>query len=414
MVFAAREPSDLYAGLPELVVEAVGDADARALLASVIPGRLDERVADQLVAETSGNPLALLELPRGLSPAQLAGGFGLPGALSLQGRLEASFLKRLAALPEDTQRLVLMAAAEPVGDPALLSRAASGSGSPARCSSQPSRLALIEVGARVRFRHPLVRSAVYRAASPQSAGRCTAHWPRRPTRRSTPTGAPGIWPRLRPAPTRTSQSSSSGRPVAPRRGAVSPPPLRFSSARPRSHPNPRPEPSGPWQRRRRSTRRARSTTRLLWWPPPRPAPSTTSGAPGSTCCGRRSRSPPGGGSDAPPLLLRAARELEADDPDQARATYLEAFSAAMFAGRLTRGGREVGAERGRARRPPAAATPASARSPPSGVGGPVYRGVCGGRADPEGGAPRFRAGDRPAASGGTVALVCELGRFGAL
>jgi len=124
MVFAARERSDQYAGLPELVVEALGDADARALLASVIPGRLDERVADQLVAETRGNPLALLELPRGLSPSQMAGGFGLPGALSLQGRIEESFLKRLAALPEDTQRFVLLAAAEPVGDPELLSRAA--------------------------------------------------------------------------------------------------------------------------------------------------------------------------------------------------------------------------------------------------------------------------------------------------
>src|SRR4029079_2150433 len=116
MVFAARERSDQHAGLPELVVDALGDADARALLASVIPGRLDERVADQLVAETRGNPLALLELPRGLSPSQMAGGFGLPGALSLQGRIEESFLKRLAALPEDTQRFVLLAAAEPVGD----------------------------------------------------------------------------------------------------------------------------------------------------------------------------------------------------------------------------------------------------------------------------------------------------------
>ena len=100
MLFAAREPTDELAGLPELVVEGLDDADARTLLASVIPGRLDERVADQLVAEARGNPLALLELPRGLSPAQLAGGFGLPGALSLEGRIEQSFLQRLEALPE--------------------------------------------------------------------------------------------------------------------------------------------------------------------------------------------------------------------------------------------------------------------------------------------------------------------------
>src|SRR5271170_6604753 len=102
MLFAAREPSDLLAGLPELVLKPLGDADARALLASVIPGRLDERVADELLAETRGNPLALLELPRGLSPAQLAGGFGLPEALSLslEGRIEESFVTRLEALPE--------------------------------------------------------------------------------------------------------------------------------------------------------------------------------------------------------------------------------------------------------------------------------------------------------------------------
>ena len=123
MLFAAREPSDLLAALPELVVGELGDADARALLASVIPGRLDERIADQLLAETRGNPLALLELPRGLIAAQLAGGFGLPGALSLQGRIQESFLARLAALPEDTRRLLLVAAADPTGDPALLWRA---------------------------------------------------------------------------------------------------------------------------------------------------------------------------------------------------------------------------------------------------------------------------------------------------
>jgi hypothetical protein len=123
VVFAAREPSDVLAGLPELVVGKLGDADARALLASVIPGRLDERIKDQLLAETRGNPLALMELPRGLSPAQLAGGFGLPRALSLQGRIEESFLARLEALSTDAQQLLLVAAAEPTGDPALLWRA---------------------------------------------------------------------------------------------------------------------------------------------------------------------------------------------------------------------------------------------------------------------------------------------------
>src|SRR3954447_20950284 len=105
MLFAAREPSNLLAGLPELVLGGLRDADARALLASVIPGRLDERITDELLAETRGNPLALLELPRGLSAGELAGGFGIPGALSLSGRMEERFLQRLGTLPEDNHRL---------------------------------------------------------------------------------------------------------------------------------------------------------------------------------------------------------------------------------------------------------------------------------------------------------------------
>jgi predicted ATPase len=171
ILFAAREPSDVFTGLPELVVDGLGEADARALLASVIPGRLDERVADQLVAETSGNPLALLELPRGLSPAQLAGGFGLPGALSLQGRIEESFLRRLEALPENTQRLLLAAAAEPLGDPALLTRVAERLGIAGAVREPVESAGLIEIDGRVRFRHPLVRSAVYRAASAEQRRR---------------------------------------------------------------------------------------------------------------------------------------------------------------------------------------------------------------------------------------------------
>src|SRR5690242_4851086 len=155
MLFAAREQSDLLAALPELVVGGLGGADARALLASVIPGRLDERIAGQLLAETRGNPLALLELPRGLSAAQLAGGFGLPGALSVQGRIENSFVARLEALPRDAQRLLLVAAAEPTGDPALLWRAVERLGITGS-ALEPARTArLIEIDGRVRFRHPL-------------------------------------------------------------------------------------------------------------------------------------------------------------------------------------------------------------------------------------------------------------------
>src|SRR3954462_13167464 len=160
MLFAARAPTAELTGLPELVVEGLDDADARILLASVIPGRIDERVAEQLVAEAYGNPLALLELPRGLSPSQLAGGFGLPRALSLESRIEQSFLHRLEALPEDTRRLLLVAAAEPTGDPGLLWRAAERMHLAATWLEAAEIAGLIEVDSRrVRFRHPLVRSA---------------------------------------------------------------------------------------------------------------------------------------------------------------------------------------------------------------------------------------------------------------
>ena len=165
LVFAVREPGGELAGLPELVVEGLGDADARALLASVIPGPLDERVRDRIVAETRGNPLALLELPRGVTPAELAGGFGLPDALPLSGRIEESFRRRLEALPADTRRLLLVAAAEPVGEPVLVWRAAERLGIGAEAAAPAATAGLLEFGARVRFRHPLVRSAVYRAAS---------------------------------------------------------------------------------------------------------------------------------------------------------------------------------------------------------------------------------------------------------
>src|SRR3954468_3845900 len=166
LLFAARQPSDELLGLPALAVGGLKEADARELLRSVVPGRLDERIREQVIAEARGNPLALLELTRGLSPAQLAGGFGLPGALSLEGRIQQSFLARVDALPEGSRRLLLVAAAEPTGDPALVWRAARRLGITATALGPAESAGLLEVGARVRFRHPLVRSAVYLAASP--------------------------------------------------------------------------------------------------------------------------------------------------------------------------------------------------------------------------------------------------------
>jgi hypothetical protein len=167
LVFAARVPSEELVGLPELAVEGLGEADARALLAAALPGPLDAQIRDRLVAETGGNPLALLELPRELTPAELAGGFALPDALPLSGRIEASFRRRLEILPEETRSLLLVAAADPVGDPLLMWRAAEQLGIGTHAATPAAEASLLEVGARVRFRHPLVRSAAYRSASLQ-------------------------------------------------------------------------------------------------------------------------------------------------------------------------------------------------------------------------------------------------------
>ena len=167
LVFAAREPGAELAGLPELIVDGLQAEDARALLDSALAGPLDARVRDLIVAETRGNPLALLELPRGLTPAQLAGGFGLPGAVPLTSRIEDSFLRQLDALPTATRRLLLLAAADPSGDPSLVRRASGQLHLPVQAGEPAVEAGLVEFGARVQFRHPLVRSVVYRSASYQ-------------------------------------------------------------------------------------------------------------------------------------------------------------------------------------------------------------------------------------------------------
>ncbi|ROO85888.1 regulatory LuxR family protein [Actinocorallia herbida] len=169
LVLAVREPGLQHelAGVPQLEVGRLGDADARALLNSVTPGRLDGRVRDRIVAETHGNPLALLELPRGLTAAELAGGFARPDARPLITQIEQSFLRRVEALPAGTRRLLLIAAAEPVGDVTLLTRAAELLGIDAAAAAPAEAAGLISIGTRVRFRHPLVRSAAYRVAAPE-------------------------------------------------------------------------------------------------------------------------------------------------------------------------------------------------------------------------------------------------------
>jgi DNA-binding CsgD family transcriptional regulator len=166
VILAARAAGEdeALAGLPELRVEGLADVDARALLASALHVPIDEQVRDRILAETRGNPLALLELPRGMTPAELAGGFTLPEAMPLAGRIEHGFIRRLESLPADSRLLLLAAAVESVGDAPLLWRAAERLGLVPAAAAAAEAAGLIEFGARVRFRHPLVRSAAFRAA----------------------------------------------------------------------------------------------------------------------------------------------------------------------------------------------------------------------------------------------------------
>jgi DNA-binding CsgD family transcriptional regulator/tetratricopeptide (TPR) repeat protein len=175
VLLAIREPcaAPEFEGLPELRVVGLADRDARELLASVTPGGLDARVRDRIVAETRGNPLALLELPRGLEPAELCAGFGLPGTLPVPHRIEESFTRRVEQLPAATRLLLLAAAVEPTGEAQLLWRAASRLGIGVDAAAPAEADGLVELGVRVAFRHPLVRSAVYGAASPDQ--RRTVH-----------------------------------------------------------------------------------------------------------------------------------------------------------------------------------------------------------------------------------------------
>lgn len=166
LIFAVREPrdgsADPLAGLPELHLGGLGEADAHALLNTAVSAPLDEGVRDRIVAEARGNPLALLELP---TSVQLAGGFGLPDAVSVPRRIEDNFQRRSNSLPAQTRQLLLVAASEPTGDPALLWRAADHLGIDREAAAPAESAGLLEIDTRVRFRHPLVRSAVYRAAT---------------------------------------------------------------------------------------------------------------------------------------------------------------------------------------------------------------------------------------------------------
>ncbi len=163
LVAAVRDGTDdELKGLPDMVIRGLADADARALLDSVVQGHMDDRVRERIIAEARGNPLALRELPR--DPAAVGGGFGRPEPRAPFGHIEQSFVRRVRSLPEPTQRLLLTAAAEPVGDKALLIRAAHRMGISPEVAAHAEAEGLIEIGTRVRFRHPLMRSAAYLAA----------------------------------------------------------------------------------------------------------------------------------------------------------------------------------------------------------------------------------------------------------
>jgi DNA-binding CsgD family transcriptional regulator len=332
LVLVTREPSDELQGFQELVVEGLRDGDARALLSSAVRVPLDERVRDRLVAETRGNPLALLELPRALTPAELAGGFGLLDAPGLSGRIEDSFQRRLAGLPADTQRLLLVAAAEPVGDPLLVWRAADRLGIAVTAASETD--GLLAIGASVTFRHPLVRSAVYRAASPEK--RQTVH--RALADATDPEADPDrrAWHLAQATPgfdedVASELERSAGRAQA--RGGLAAAAAFLERAAVLT-----PEPS---RRAARALAAAQakhqagafdSALRLVNIAESGPL-SELQGAQGDLLRGQIAFSL-GRGSDAPPLLLKAAKRLEPLDQRLARDTYLEALTAVFFPGIL--------------------------------------------------------------------------------
>ncbi len=169
LVLALRDPikgDSPFAGLPELRLDGLGDTDSRALLAASVHVPMDDMVRERLLAEARGNPLALLELPRSAGPTRLAGGFELPDVLGVPRRIEEVYERRSGSLPPDTQWLLLLAAAEPTGEAEMLWRAASALGITREAAAPAEAAGLVEIGTLVRFRHPLVRSAVYRAATP--------------------------------------------------------------------------------------------------------------------------------------------------------------------------------------------------------------------------------------------------------
>jgi DNA-binding CsgD family transcriptional regulator len=338
IVLAMRSVDDTAADLPQLRLRGLGDADARELLRLSLPGAIDRRVRDQLIAEARGNPLALQELPRALSPAELAGGFALAGSMPLESRIEQSLIAQLEPLPAATRMLLLLAAADPTGDPGLLWRASAGLGLRPEDVDLAVQADALVVGARVGFRHPLVRSAVYRAASPEDRRLVHAaladamSTDRDPDRRAWHRAAAMLQPDEAVAAdlersatrARTRGGAAAAAAFLERAADLSPAPVRRArrliaaaeakhdagapEAALRLLDNARDHPLTALQEALIARLRVRAEYAL-----------------------RRDRS-------GPRLLLSAAQGLEGLDPPLARDTYLEALAALFAAGRLSDAG----------------------------------------------------------------------------
>jgi DNA-binding CsgD family transcriptional regulator len=354
LVFTMRDqPGDReLAGLPELEVAGLGYDDARALLDAATPGRLDERIRDRIVAEARGNPLALLEIPRGLTAAQLAGGFGLPSGRSVAQQIEAGFSRRLRSLPTDSQRFLLVAAADPAGDVPLLWRAARRLGIGADAASAAESAGLIEYGARVRFRHPLLRAVVYREAPADDRRAVHIALAEATDQALDPEGR--AWHRAHAALEPDEQVASELEQSAERvraRGGI-PAAAAFLKRAAELTPDPG----------RRAGRALTAAQAMLRSGSSEAAQDLLATAELGPIDGlQRARLARlqaqvvftrGAAGEASALLLDAAERLDTLDEAAARDTYLEAFSAAIYAGRL---GRRDGigqvAEAARAARP---------------------------------------------------------------
>ncbi|MGI5422085.1 AAA family ATPase [Actinomadura luteofluorescens] len=338
LVFAARTPSVDLAGLPELAVPGLRDEGARTLLDSVLPGPIDGRIRDQIIAETRGNPLALLELPRGLTAAELAGGFGLPGPAPLAGSIEEGFRRRIGALPHQTRRLLSLAAADPTGDPALVWRAAARLGIGAGAAAPAADAGLAELGTRVRFCHPLARSAAYHSASTHDRQRAHQALAEVTDQQLDPDRRAWHQARAAPGPDEdiaTELERSAGRALA--RGGLAAAAAFLNQAAALT--------LDPARRAERALAAAQAKIQAGALDAARDLLAMAESGP----LGRYQRASidlmraqlafiTSRGAQAPPLLLQAAEKLEPVDSELSRATYLDAISAAIFTGRLAEPG----------------------------------------------------------------------------